>query len=94
MEQYIKFWEQAIKETEKFKVDNLTASYDERLFKPIGELNNIDWDANAIIFFKMLVIDYLKNKHDFDIEKDIKEVILICFILGSVYNIEQSKIIK
>lgn len=84
MEEYIKFWEQAIKETEKFKVDNFTASNDDRIFKPVGELDNIDWDMETLNFFQMLVIDYLKSKEDFDIEKDIKQVITVSFMLGRI----------
>ena len=84
MEQYIKFWEQALKETEKFKVDNLTASDDDRLFKPVGEIDTIDWDMETLNFFRMLVIDYLKGKDDFDLEKDIKEVITVSFMIGGV----------
>jgi hypothetical protein len=84
MEEYIKFWEQAIKETEKFKVDNFTASNDNRIFKPVGELDNINWDMETLNFFQMLVIDYLKSKEDFDIEKDIKQVITVSFMLGGI----------
>jgi len=84
MEQYIKFWEQAIKETEKFKVDNLTSSGDDRIFKPVGELDNIDWEMETLNFFQMLVIDYLKGKEDFNIERDIKQVISVSFILGGI----------
>jgi hypothetical protein len=84
MEEYIKFWEHAIKETEKFKINNFTASYDDRVFKPICESNEIDWDMETLNFFQMLVTDYLKNKKDFDIEKDIKNVILVSFMLGGV----------
>ena len=84
MEQYIKFWEQALKETEKFKVDNLTASDDDRLFKPVGEIDTIDWDMETLNFFRMLVIDYLKSKDDFDLEKDIRDVITASFMIGGV----------
>ena len=84
MEQYIKFWEQAVKETEKFKVDNLTASDGDRLFKPVGEIDTIDWDMETLNFFRMLVIDYLKSKDDFDLEKDIRNVITVSFMIGGV----------
>lgn len=84
MEQYIKFWEQAVKETEKFKVDNLTASDDGRLFKPVGEIDTIDWDMETLNFFRMLVIDYLKSKDDFDLDKDIRDVITVSFMIGGV----------
>jgi hypothetical protein len=84
MEQYIKFWEQAIKETEKFKVDSLTASDDDRIFKPVGELDNIDWDMETLNFFQMLVINYLKSKDDFNLENDIKQVITVSFMLGGI----------
>ena len=84
MEEYIKIWKQSIKEIEKIKIDTFSVSDDGYILRPVGELKSIDWDMETLNIFISLVISYLKNKKNFDLEKDIRDVITVSFIINGV----------